>query len=137
LASHRGTLRNAPVRSRHICRIEVNAAGRGERFERALPAQAFELGEIMLGLRAVPPGAYHIDLIGRTRDKRSPPFTAPADGTYLWQTLSKAMQELPHGLLLPGVHRGCSPLRQDDINVCRAYPVIPDACALRSFIRCC
>src|SRR5262249_43307991 len=57
--------------------------------------------------------------------------------SYLWQTLSKAMQELPHGLDLPGVQLGCSPLRQDDMKVCRALPVIPAACALQSFMRCC
>jgi len=56
---------------------------------------------------------------------------------YLRQTLSSEMQELPHGLLLPGVQRGCSPLRQEDMNVCRADPVIPVACALQSFIRFC
>jgi hypothetical protein len=45
------------------------------------------------------------------------------------------MQLLPHGLLLPGVQLGCVPLRQDDMNVCRADPTIREACALQFFIR--
>src|SRR5213082_559596 len=60
---------------------------------------------------------------------------------YLWQTLSSAMQELPHGLLFAGLQFGCVAsgllLRQGDMKFCRAVPVMPEACVLQSFIRCC
>src|SRR5262249_16993064 len=42
------------------------------------------------------------------------------EASYLWHTLSSAMQEFPHGFDLPGVQLGCVPARQDDMNVCRA-----------------
>jgi hypothetical protein len=61
-------------------------------------------------------------------------------GSYLWQTLSLAMQEFPHGF--PLVQCGplvsaAGPLRQELINCLRASPLIPLACVLQSFIRCC
>jgi len=57
---------------------------------------------------------------------------------YWWQTLSLAMQELPQGL--PVVQCGAlvpPPLRQVLINCLRASPLMPLACVLQSFIRCC
>jgi hypothetical protein len=60
---------------------------------------------------------------------------------YLWQVLSKLIQELPHGLLFAGLQFGCPALglllRQDDMNVFRASPAIPVAFALHSVMRCC
>src|SRR3954466_8250127 len=57
--------------------------------------------------------------------------SAPPEPRYLWQTLSSAMQELPHGLLFAGLQFGCFGsgvlLRQDDMKFCRAAPLIPDA----------
>jgi hypothetical protein len=58
---------------------------------------------------------------------------------YLWQTLSFAMQELPHGfpLVQCGPFVSVAPLRQELINCLRELPVMPIACVLQSFIRCC
>jgi hypothetical protein len=57
--------------------------------------------------------------------------------SYLWQTLSMAMQELPHGF--PLVQCGpfvsaAPPLRQELMNCLRASPLMPLACVLQSFI---
>src|SRR4029077_5088571 len=60
--------------------------------------------------------------------------------SYWWQTLSLAMQLLPHGLPLTQcgfLVEADLPLRQVLMNSFRAAPVMPVACILQSFIRCC
>ena len=70
-------------------------------------------------------------------------FAGEFGGRYLWQVLSKLMQELPHGLLLAGLQFGCFAgsggllLRYDDMNAFRASPVMPAALVLHSDMRCC
>jgi hypothetical protein len=56
----------------------------------------------------------------------------------LWQTLSLAMHELPHGfpLVQCGPLVSLLPLRQVLMNCFRASPVMPLACVVQSFIRC-
>jgi hypothetical protein len=65
---------------------------------------------------------------------------SPWPHSYLRQTLSMAMQELPHGF--PLVQCGpfvsaAPPLRQELMNCLRASPLMPLACVLQSFIFCC
>src|SRR3981189_3005330 len=81
--------------------------------------------------------------IGKRQCRRvtnAPTAFGPAP-RYLWQVLSKLIQELPHGLLFAGLQFGCPALglllRQDDMNVFRASPAIPVAFALHSVMRCC
>jgi hypothetical protein len=54
---------------------------------------------------------------------------------YLRQTLSLAMQGLPHGLPLAQLCVFASAallLKQEPMNCCRASPLIPTACAIQS-----